>query len=140
MLTFLDITIAFIIRREMAEKGKPPTQRQLLEPGAYVEAPKGVINDFLNEQQVPTSMTPFITSNQRLATALKRLREANLIDARGAYAPTIEMEMLFARLGTSWQMWPIEIPVTDGKIQFTQAEYRRKVRGYREKRQHDEPR
>jgi hypothetical protein len=139
-LAFMDLVIARVIYEAVEAGHKPPTQRQLLTPHSNEnEGSTGLANEYLISRQIPASFTSLLTSNQRLTTAIKRLRHAKLIQPKGAYAPTEELKKFWERCGHGWELWPILTPVSSaGEILFDQAEYRRKVRGYREKRKRNE--
>lgn len=127
MISFLDLIIARVI---WENRESPPSQRELLTPKGKGES-TGLVNAYLSSHAIPSSFTPHLTSNQRLTTAIKRLRSAGLIQPSGAYAPTDELTSVWEIIGHEWATWPIEVPVQKNRLVWEHAEYKRKVRGYR---------
>ena len=131
MLNFLDIVVAKVLNDNRDDL---PSQRKLLP----VDGSEGLVNQFLDDNQIPRTFTPKLTSNQRLMTAIQRLRTANFIAPEGTYVPTDEIQKLWDAIGESWSFWPLNIPMDpDGTLHYDQAEYQRKVRNYRKRKENN---
>ena len=92
-------------------------QRDLFDPVTG----SSLVNDFLSNKEVDRIYAAPVTGNRNVIESVARLRAAGVLMRYGKYQVTQAGREFLTEIGSDYEDWPMQAPITNGIIDLSNA-------------------